>query len=62
MLLPCCYCGKLHQVSVELLLSYSDEGVLAGVDLQNHHVSHHVVVDLLVVANVQLVVRFPLDL
>ncbi len=39
-----------------------DEGVLAGVDLQDHHVAHNVIVDLLVVANVQLVVRLPLDL
>ncbi len=33
-----------------------------GVDLQDHHVAHHVVVDLLIVADIQLVVRFLLDL
>ncbi len=63
-LLRCCYRQKIQQVGVDLLLSYLDEGVLTGVDLQDHHVAHHVVVDLLVtvVANMQLVVRFPLDL
>ncbi len=48
-LLRCCYCQKVQHIGVELLLSYSDEGVL-------------VIVDLLVVAYVQLVVRLPLDL
>ncbi len=61
-LLRCCYCQKIQHVGVELLLSSSDEGVLTGVDQQEHHVAHHVVVDLLVVANMQLVVRFPLKL
>ena len=45
-----------------LLLCYSDECVLAGIDRQDHHVAHHVVVDLLVIADMQLVVKFPLDL
>ncbi len=61
LLLRCSYCQKVQQLGVELLLSYSDEGVLTGVDLQDHHVAHHVVVDLLIVANMQLVVRLPLD-
>ena len=59
----CCYCKKLQYICIELLLwCYSDESVLAGVDLQNHYVAHHVIVDFLVVADMQLVIRLPLDL
>ena len=57
MMLPCCYCEMLQHIHIELLLCYSDESVLAGVDLQSHYVAHHVVVDLLMVADMQLVVR-----
>jgi hypothetical protein len=62
LLLRCCCWQKIQQVGVELLLGYSDEGVLAVVDLQDHHVADHVAVDLLVVAYMQLGVRLPLDL
>ncbi len=62
LLLLCCYCEKLQQISVELLLSYLEKGVLTGVDLQKHHVAHHIIVSLLVGANMQLVERFLLDL
>ncbi len=57
-----CYGEKLQHVHVELLLSYSDKSAFAGVNLHNHYVAHHVIVDLLVVAYMQLVVRLPLDL
>ena len=62
LMFPCSYCQKLQQICILLLLCYSDEGVLASVDLQDHHVAHHVVVDLLVVADMQLVVKFQLAL
>ena len=42
----------LH-IHIELLLCYPDEGV-AGVALQNKFVVHHVIVDPLVVADMQL--------
>ena len=61
LLFPCSYCQKLQQICVVLLLCHSDECILAGVDLQDHYVAHHVVVDLLVVADMQLIVRFPHD-
>jgi hypothetical protein len=53
---------SLQNIHVELLLNYWDEGILAGIDLDNHYVAHRVIVDLLVVANMQLIVRLPLDL
>ena len=62
LMFPCSYGQKLQQICIVLLLCYSDESGLAGVDLQDHHVTHHVVVDLLVIADMQLVVKLPLDL
>jgi hypothetical protein len=46
-------------LQAKIVTCHSDECVFAGVDLQDHQVTHHVIVDLLVVANMQLVVSFP---
>ena len=63
-MLPRSYCKKLQLICIELLLCYTNESVLAGVDLQNHYVAHHhcIIVDPLVVDDMQLVVGLPLDL
>ncbi len=60
LLLSYCY-QKIQDIEVELLLGYLDKCINFGMDLENNHVTHLIVMQLFAIACVKLIVSFPLD-